>query len=316
MAAAQATVFGGSGFLGRYMVQRLAEAGTRVLVGVRRPELAGFLRTMGDVGQVVPIRVDLRDGAAVAAALEGSDVAINAVGILYERGQQRFDAIHAQAAERVAKAAAVAAVERLIHVSALGGDLVSRYGRSKAAGEAAVRAAFPDATILRPSLVFGPEDDFFNRFAAMARIAPVLPLIDGGHTRFQPVHVEDVAAAAMRALDDDSTAGRVYELGGPRVYSFRELLEYIVAETDRRCLLLPVPAALMTIKAWFLEFWPTPLLTRDQVLQLASDSVVGDGTDVGRLADLGITPTALEVVAPSYLARYRRGGGLAPSRGA
>jgi len=314
MAAAQATVFGGSGFLGRYMVQRLAEAGTRVLVGVRRPELAGFLRTMGDVGQVVPIRVDLRDGAAVAAALEGSDVAINAVGILTERGQQRFDAIHAQGAERVAKAAAEAGVGRLVHISALGEDTLSRYGRTKAAGETAVRAAFPAATILRPSLVFGPEDDFFNRFAALARLAPVLPLIDGGHTRFQPVHVEDVAAAAMRALADDDTVGRVYELGGPRIYSFRELLEYIVAETDRRCLLLPVPSALMAIKAWFLEFWPNPPLTRDQVLQLASDSVVGQGT--GNLADLGISPTALEVVVPSYLARYRRGGGLEPSRSA
>ncbi|MDP6952923.1 MAG: complex I NDUFA9 subunit family protein, partial [Alphaproteobacteria bacterium] len=248
------------------------------------------------------------------AALEGSDVAINSVGILYERGQQRFDAIHAQAAERVAKAAAAAGVGRLVHISALGEDPMSRYGRSKIAGETAIRAAFPQATILRPSLVFGPEDDFFNRFAALARLVPVLPLIDGGHTRFQPVHVVDVAAAVMRALDDDDTAGRTFELGGPRIYSFRELLEYIVSETDRRCLLLPVPSALMAIKAWFLEFWPNPPLTRDQVLQLATDSVVGTGN--GSLADLSISPTALEAVVPSYLARYRRGGGLEPSRSA
>ena len=316
MAAAQATVFGGSGFLGRHIVQGLAKAGTRVLVGVRKPELAGFLRTMGDVGQVVPIQVDLRDGAVVAAALEGSDVAINTVGILYERGQQRFDAIHIQAAKLVAKAATAAEVGRLLHVSVLGAAAGSRYGRSKTAGEAAVRTAFPDATILRPSLMFGPDDDFFNRFAALARIAPMLPLIDGGHTRFQPVHVEDIAAAAVHALEDGRTAGRVFELGGPRVYSFCELLEYIISETERRCPLLPVPAALMIVKAWFLEFWPTPLLTRDQVRQLASDSVVNDSAEVGRLADLGITPTALEAIVPAYLARYRRGGGLAPSRSA
>ena len=316
MAAAQATVMGGSGFLGRYIVKRLAEAGTRVLVGVRRPELAGFLRTMGDVGQVVPIRADLRDADSVAAALEGSDVAINAVGILFERGSQRFDAIHAQGAEQFAKAATAAGVSRLVHISALPAERGSaaRYSRSKAAGEAAVKAAFAAADIVRPSLLFGPEDDFFNRFAALVRVAPALPLIHGGRTRFQPIYVDDLADAVIRILADEAGGGRLWELGGPRVYTMRALLEYIIAETGRRCLLVPIPAVLARANAWFLEFLPEPPLTRDQIALLAHDSVVGDSPEVGTLADLGISPTALEAVVPQYLQRYRRAGGLTPSR--
>jgi uncharacterized protein YbjT (DUF2867 family) len=319
MAVAQATVFGGSGFLGRYVVKRLAESGARVLVGVRRPELAGFLRPMGDVGQIMPIRVDLADGDAVAAAVEGSDAVINLVGILFERGAQRFSAVHAQGAERVAKAAKAHGAQRMVHVSAIGASRgsASAYARSKAAGEAAVRAAFEGASIVRPSVVFGPEDDFFNRFAALARIFPVLPLVDGGHTRFQPVYVGDVAEAIMRILEDAATAGRVFELGGPRIYSFRELLEYILEVCGRRRLLVPVPSALMRFEALFLEWLPKPPLTRDQVAQLAYDNVVNTDPEarIATLADLGITPTPLEDVVPDYLARFRRGG-APPSRAA
>jgi NADH dehydrogenase len=317
MAVAQATVFGGSGFVGRYVVKRLAEAGARVLVGVRRPELAGFLRTMGDVGQVVPIRADLRDPEAVAAAVEGSDAVVNLVGILFERGAQRFAAIHAQGAEQVAKAAKAAAAARLVHVSAIGVDAgsASQYARSKAAGEAAVRAAFAEATVVRPSVVFGPEDDFFNRFAALARIAPALPLVDGGHTRFQPVYVGDLAEAVVRILDDPATAGATFELGGPRIYSLRRLLEYTNEQIGRKRLLVPVPAVLLRPMAWVLELLPEPPLTRDQLVLLGYDNVVSeDAADIKRFADLDIAPTPLEAVVPEYLRRYRRGGGLKPSR--
>jgi NADH dehydrogenase len=318
MAGKQATVFGGSGFLGRYVVKRLAEAGWRIFVGVRHPERAGFLRPMGDVGQVVPIKTNITDPDAVAAAVEGSDLVINTVGILFEKGAQRFAAVHAQGAERVAKAAQAQGAARLIHVSAIGADAASPsvYARSKAAGEAAVTAAFEGATIIRPSLLIGPEDDFFNRFAALARIAPALPLIDGGHTKFQPIYVGDVADAILAAVDDPATAGQVFELGGPAVYTFRELMVYVLKETGRRRVLASVPAWMIKPKAWFLEFLPKPPLTRDQIALLASDNIVA--TDpavmVGRIGDLGITPTPMEAVAPDYLSRYRRGGGLQPSR--
>ena len=318
MATYQTTVFGGSGFVGRYVVQRLAEAGHRVLVGVRHPERAGFLRPMGDVGQIVPIKADIADTVSVAGAIEGSDVVINLVGILYEKGAQRFAAIHAQGAERVAKAAKAAGVGRLIHMSAIGADRQSKsaYGRTKAAGEAAVRAAFEEATIVRPSLIIGAEDGFLNLFGSLSRIAPVLPLIDGGTTRFQPIHVGDVAAAITQMAGALETKGRVIELGGPRVYSFRELLEYIVSETGRRAVLVPVPSGLMNINAWFLEFLPAPPLTRDQIAMLARHNVVGASGDqaVGRIEDLGIKPIPIETVAPEILRRYRRGGGARPSR--
>ncbi len=318
MAGKQATVFGGSGFLGRYVVKRLAEAGWRIFVGVRQPENAGFLRPMGDVGQVVPIKANITDTEAIAAAVEGSDLVINAVGILFEKGDQRFAAIHAQGAERVAQAAKAANVGRLIHVSAIGADAGSPsvYARSKAAGEAAVAAAFEGATIFRPSLLIGPEDDFFNRFAALARIAPALPLIGGGHTKFQPIYVGDVADAIVAAADDPDTAGRVFELGGPTVYSFRELMAYILSETGRRRLLVPVAPWMIKPKAWFLEFLPKPPLTRDQIALLERDNVVdpNPGSTIGRIGDFGITPTPIEAVAPEYLSRYRKGGGSQPSR--
>lgn len=308
MPVSQATVFGGSGFVGRYAVRRLAAAGTRVVVGVRHPGRAGFLKPMGDVGQVLPVAADIGDEATVAAAVQGSDLVVNLSGILVETGAQRFAAVHAQGAERVAKAARAAGARSLVHVSAIGADAASpaAYGRSKAAGEAAVRAAFPAAAIVRPSIVFGPEDDFFNRFARLARLVPALPLVHGGRTKFQPVYVGDVAEALARAAERAGEAGRTYELGGPQVYTFRELLAFILATTRRRAFLVPVPEAVLSFKARFLELLPDPPLTRDQIAMLRRDNVVSDDPEIARFADLGIEPAALEAIVPEYLARYRR----------
>jgi len=307
----RATVFGGSGFIGRYVVKRLAARGLEVTVAVRDPDRAGFLKPMGNVGQVTPVRVPVTDERAVAAALAGAELAVNLVGILYEGGRQRFEAVQHEGAGRIARLAAAAGVRRLVHVSAIGADpdSPSAYGRTKGLGEAAVRAGFPGATILRPSIVFGPEDDFFNRFAAMARLLPALPLIGGGETRFQPVYVGDVADAVLAALDDPGAAGRTYELGGPRVYTFAELMRLLLREIGRRRMLVPVPFALARMKAAVLELLPAPPLTRDQVRMLERDNVVGLGPDAaGTLADLGVTATAVEAVVPRYLARFRPGG--------
>ena len=308
------TVFGGSGFLGRYLVKRLAARGVRVRAAVRDPERAGFLKPMGNVGQVMPVPADVRSDAAVRRAVEGADAVVNFVGVLYERGRQTFGAIHVEGARRVAAAAAAAGASRFVHISAIGADPESgsAYARSKAAGERAVAEAFPGATIVRPSIVFGPEDSFFNRFGAMARIAPALPLIGGGETRFQPVYVGDVADAIVRILDDPETAGRTYELGGPRIYTFRELMQLVLQETGRRRLLLPLPFALAKLQAAFLQFLPHPPLTPDQVELLKRDNVVGAGAP--GLAELGIKPTAVEAVIPTYMFRYRRGGRAVPSR--
>ena len=308
MPVSQATVFGGSGFVGRYAVRRLAAAGARVVVGVRHPGRAGFLKPMGDVGQVLPVAADIGDEATVAAAVQGSDLVVNLAGILVETGAQRFAAVHAQGAERVAKAARAAGARSLVHVSAIGADAASpaAYGRSKAAGEAAVRAAFPAAAIVRPSIVFGPEDDFFNRFARLARLVPALPLVHGGRTKFQPVYVGDVAEALARAAERADAAGRTYELGGPQVYTFRELLAFVLATTRRRAFLVPVPEAVLAFKARFFELLPDPPLTRDQIAMLRRDNVVSDDPEIARFADLGIEPAALEAIVPEYLARYRR----------
>ncbi len=308
MAARVITVFGGSGFIGRYLVQRLARRGWVIRVAVRHPDAALFLKPMGDVGQVTPIAASLRHQGSVQAAVAGADAVVNLVGILYQRGPQRFDAIHAEGARTVAEAAAAAGARRLVQMSALGADAASpaEYARSKAAGEAAAAAAFPGATIVRPSVVFGPEDGFFNRFAAMARFSPVLPLIGGGTTRFQPVYVGDVAEAMARMLDDDGTRGRSYELGGPQVYSFKELLELTLAAIGRRRLLLPLPFWAASLQAALLELLPTPPLTRDQVRLLRHDNVVTQGAP--GLAELGITPTAAELIIPTYLDIYRIGG--------
>jgi len=302
------TVFGGAGFVGRAVVRELARAGARVRVACRRPDEALRCKPMGDVGQIVPVPANVRDDASVAAAVQGADTVINLVGVLYERRRQTFRAVHAEAPGRIGRAARAAGARRLIHFSAIGADPASpsAYARSKAAGEAAVRSAFPGATILRPSIIFGPEDDFFNRFAGLARVLPALPLIGGGHTRFQPVYVGDVADAVMAALAAPDTAGRMFELGGPRVYSFRALMEILLAEIRRRRLLMPVPFWLASAEALFLERLPKPLLTRDQVRLLRADNVVAPGA--AGFADLGISPTALEVILPTYLHRYRRGG--------
>lgn len=308
MAARLVTVFGGSGFLGRYLVSALAKRGYLVRVAVRRPDEALFLKPQGDVGQITPVAANLRNRRSVEAAVEGAWAVANLVGLLYERGRQRFEAVHAEGARAAAEAAKAAGAERFLQVSAIGADPQSpaAYARTKAAGEAAVLQAFPEATVIRPSILFGPEDDFFNRFAAMARVLPALPLIGGGRTRFQPAYVGDVAEAMARALDNPATCGRTYELGGPKAYSFRQLLEILLKEINRRRLLLPLPFPLARLEATFLELLPKPLLTRDQVRLLERDNVVMPG--VLGFADLGIQPTALEIVVPTYLARYRPGG--------
>lgn len=308
MAARVITVFGGSGFIGRYLVQQLARRGWIIQVAVRHPDAALFLKPLGDVGQITPIAASLRHEGSIAAAVAGADAVINLVGILYERGRQSFAEIHAEGARRVAVAARAAGAARLVQVSAIGADSASPsdYARSKAAGEAAVAAAFPGASIVRPSIVFGPEDGFFNRFAAMARVSPVLPLVGGGRTRFQPVYVGDVAEAIARIVDDSATAGRTYELGGPRVYSFRELLELMLAVVHRRRLLAPLPFWAASLQAAFLELLPVPPLTRDQVRLLQRDNVVAAGAP--GLRELGIAPSAVELVIPTYLDVYRPGG--------
>ncbi|WP_193368907.1 complex I NDUFA9 subunit family protein [Pelagibius marinus] len=302
------TVFGGSGFLGRYVVQRLAREGWMVRVAVRHPGRAAFLKPLGDVGQITPLCVPLQDPAAVAAALDGADAAINLTGILFERGRQKFQAVHAEGAKAIAAAAAAAGCEALVHVSAIGAgpEAPAAYARSKGEGEAAVRAAFPEAVILRPSVVFGPEDGFFNRFAEMARFSPVLPLIGGGKTRFQPVYVGDVARAVTTALSDPACRGKVYELGGPRTYSFKQLLELMLKTIRRKRVLVNLPFGLARLEATFLELLPVPPLTRDQVTLLQRDNVVTPGALT--LADLGIEATAPEAVIPGYLDKYRPGG--------
>jgi uncharacterized protein YbjT (DUF2867 family) len=307
MGYSRVAVIGASGFIGRYVVKRLAAKGAVIAAVVRNLETSKLLQPMGDVGQIARIRADLLDEARLAAALAGCDAVVNLAGILYERGAQRFEAVHHEGAARLGRLAAAAGVKHLVHISALGADAASpsAYARSKAAGEAALRAAFPAATILRPSVVFGPEDDFFNRFAALAQIAPALPLIGGGTTRFQPVYVGNVAEAVVKALDDPA-AGRTYELGGPHIYTLREVMELVLHETHRRCLLINVPWGLARLQAAFLEWLPVPPLTRDQVSLLQRDNVVSAGALT--LADLGIAPTTVEAILPTYLDRYRRGG--------
>lgn len=303
------TLFGGSGFIGRYIVQRLVRDGWIVRAAVRDPAAALFLKPLGNVGQVVPVRADIADAQAVEVALEGSDAVINCVGILYESGSRTFANMHRDGARNVASAAASAGVGRLVHLSAIGADrnAAARYASSKGEGEEAVRAAFPGATIMRPSIVFGPEDGFFNRFASMARFFPALPLIGGGHTKFQPVYVCDVADAVVRAINDPATAGKTYELGGPRVYTFRELMELMLAQLGRRRALIDVPWGVARLQGAILEKLPGPkILTRDQVTLLERDNVVSAGALT--LADLGVTPHAVESIIPTYLDIYRRGG--------
>jgi NADH dehydrogenase len=303
-----ATVFGGSGFIGRYVVQRLCQAGYVARVAVRRPDLARFLMTMGQVGQVVPLYCALTDQPTVARAVEGAELVVNLVGILAERRAGDFERIHADGAGAIARLSASAGASRLVQVSAIGADPASKslYAATKARGEAMVREAFATATVLRPSVVFGSEDQFFNRFGRMAELLPVMPVIAGG-TRFQPVYVGDVAEAVMAGLTRPDAAGAVYELGGPRVLTFREILIYVLRETRRRRPMVAIPMALARLQAGVLEHLPGKMLTRDQLLLLERDNVVAAG--VPGLADLGITATPHELIVPTYLRRYRPGGG-------
>jgi len=312
------TVFGGSGFVGRHVVKRLAVAGNRVCVAVRDVESARFLKPMGDVGQIVPVFANVRDDESVRAAVQGADAVVFSVGILFGRGRQTFESIHVAGAERVARAAVDNGAQRFIHISALGADLKSdsAYARTKAVGEERVKAAYPEATIMRPSVVFGAEDQFFNRLAALARLSPILPifgqgLLDAGCSRVQPIYVGDVADAIVNVLDDPSCVGETYELGGPRIYSYREIMELVSRETGRKRLLVPVPFFAAKMKALFLELLPSPPLTRDQLKLLATDNVVGENAK--GLAELGVAPTSVEAIVPRYLERYRRRAAQEPA---
>ncbi len=303
-----ATVFGGSGFIGRYVVMRLATQGHIVRVAGRNTEAARGSMMAGRVGQVVPLYVSLSNEAAVQRATEGADIVVNLVGILSERRAGDFQRVQAEGAGRIARAAASQGVGQMVQLSAIGADAesASMYARSKAEGERAVLAAMPGATILRPSLVFGAEDKFFNRFGSMAMTLPVMPVISGD-TRFQPVYVGDVADAVMAVLTRDDAKGRTYELGGPRVWTFREILSWILRETRRSRPLIEVPMSVARLQARIGELIPGKPFTRDQLVLLGRDNVVSEG--MPGLEDLGIVPTPVELVVPEYLDRYRVGGG-------
>lgn len=309
------TVFGGSGFLGRHVIRELARRDYRIRVGVRRPELAGHLQPLGRVGQIHPVQANVRYPASVQAAARGASVVVNLVGILAQSGAQTFDAVQDKGAEAVARAAAEIGA-RMVHVSAIGADAdsASSYARTKAAGEAAVLAAVPSATIVRPSVVFGPEDHFTNRFAGLARLSPMLPLIGGGHTRLQPVYAGDVATAIADAVDGTTRPGAAYELGGPEIMTLREIIELILKITQRNRMLVPLPFPLARLKSFFLQFAPGDFkLTPDQVELLRSDNVVSDAAKAAGLTleGLKIASDSLEAVAPSYLWRYRKTGQFA-----
>lgn len=315
------TIFGGSGFVGRHVVRALVKRGYRVRVAVRRPDLANFLQPIGIVGQIHAVQANLRYPASVAAAVKGADAVINLVGIMQEQGRQSFSAVQANGARAVAQACAAAGITRLVHLSALGAsaESASAYARTKAEGEAAVFAAVPGAVVLRPSVMFGPEDTFFNRFGSMARMLPVLPLVGDGVTRFQPAFVGDVAEVAARAVDGTVQGGKVYELGGPEVLSLRQILEEVCRVTGRKRLLAPLPFPLARILGSVLQVVDTLtlgllpdelMLTRDQVTLLESDNIVStSATKEGRdFAGLGLAPTSVEAVISSYLWRFRKTG--------
>lgn len=308
------TVFGGSGFLGRHTVRALAKRGYRVRVAVRRPDLAGFLQPLGFVGQIQVIQANVRYPDSVMRAAEGSEAVVNLVGILAQGGRQSFDAVHVFGARAIAGAAKEAGAP-LVHVSAIGADpeSLSAYGRTKAEGEAVAREIVPDTVIMRPSVVFGPEDEFFNRFAEMAQLSPALPLIGGGHTRFQPVFVGDVAAAILAAVDGRAKAGTTYELGGPEVRTFKDLMELMLREIMAHRLLVGLPFGLADLMARMTQWVPGAPLTRDQVAMLRTDNVVSEAaaSEARTLGGLAITPTALAAMLPSYLWRFRKAGQFA-----
>jgi NADH dehydrogenase len=306
------TVFGGSGFLGRHVVRALLKRGWRVRAAVRRPDLAGHLQPLGMVGWVQPVQANLRYRWSVDRAVTGADAVVNLVAILSETGRQRFEAVNSAGARAAAEATRAAGIDRLVHVSAIGADpdSPSAYARSKAAGEAAVHEIMPGGVIFRPSIMFGPEDRFFNRFASLARVFPAFPLFGGGHTRFQPVFAGDVARAIADAVEGKVPGGKVYELGGPEVKTFRECLELMLATIERRRLLIPVPWGIAGAMGQVLQYLPNPLLTRDQVRQLKIDNVVSEEARAEQrtLKGLGINATSLEAVLPSYLYRFRARG--------
>jgi len=308
MRSRRTAVLGGSGFIGRYIVKRLAARGDVIAVGCRNAEQAKFLKPMGEVGQIVPLNVAIGDERLLRAFLAGNDALVNCVGILQEKGPQSFELVHHAGPARLARLAREAGIRHLVHLSAIGADSrsPSAYARTKAAGEQVVRDAFPTVTILRPSVVFGPEDQFFNRFAAMAMVSPVMPLIGGGETRFQPVYVGDAADAVFRCLEDPTTASRVYELGGPKVYTLRQLFELLLDEIRRKRWFIDIPFGLAAAQARLMSVLPSPPLTPDQVELLKRDNVVSSGAMT--LASLDISPTPAEIILPSYLDRFRRGG--------
>jgi uncharacterized protein YbjT (DUF2867 family) len=309
----QVTVFGGSGFIGRAMVRALAQQGFLVRVACRRIELAEPIKTAGDVGQITVMRANLRVPSSVANATAGSQAVINATGIPFEHGRQRYQAVHVAGVRTIADAARAAGVQRLIHVSGIGADArdsKNRYIRSKVDGEDAVVAGFATATILRPSVVFGPDDAMFNRMARIAALAPFVPVVGDGRAKVQPVFVGDVADAAAAVLARPATAKSVFELGGPRIYTYREIAALTLREIDRRKPIIGIPAGLMKIAAFFAEFPAvvglTPPITRDQVELMSHDNVVRPGAN--SLATLGIAATAPEAILPTYLDRFRSGG--------
>ena len=305
----QVTVFGGSGFIGRAIVRALAQEGYQIRVACRRLELAERVKTAGDVGQVTLIRANLRMPQSVAAAITGSQAVINAVGIPFERGRQRYRSVHVEGARAIAEASRAAGVQRLVHISGIGAESRSsknRYIQSKAEAEDAIISGFETATILRPSVVFGADDAMFNRMARIATQAPFVPVVGNGKARVQPVFAGDVGAAVAAVLARPDTAKSVFELGGPRVYTYREIAALTLREIDRDKPIIGVPAGLMKIAGWFAEFLPVPPLTHDQVDLLTHDNVVRGGAKT--LADLGIAPTAAEAILPTYLDRFRIGG--------
>ena len=306
------TVFGGTGFLGRYVVASLASKGYRVRVAVRHTNLAHDLGPMGDPGQIHPVQVNLRHKQSCLAALQGASAVINLIGILQESGAQTFDGLHGIGPARLAKLAAQQGIANFVHVSAIGADeeSTSAYGRSKAMGEKGVLKALPTATIVRPSIVFGPEDDFFNRFASMARLSPALPLIGGGQTKFQPVYVKDVADALATLVELPGAHGVTYELGGPEVETFEGLLKLMLGIIERNRVLMPLPFGLATLIAKATQFLPGAPITVDQIEMLKTDNIVSEAAQAeGRtLEGLGITPKAPDVVLPTYLVRFRKTG--------
>ncbi len=306
------TVFGGSGFLGRHIVQSLAKRGYRVRPAVRRPDLASHLQPLGAPGQIMPVQANLRYRWSVDRAVAGADAVVNAVGILAPSGKQTFDAVQAFGSRAIAEAARGAGLSGIVHLSAIGAnaDSNSAYARSKAAGETAVLETLPDSILLRPSIVFGPEDDFFNRFAGMARFAPALPLIGGGLTKFQPVYVCDVAEAVARAVDGDLQAGRTYELGGPEVKTFRECLEMMLEITRRKRVLAPLPFPIASAMGKVMQMFPMAPITQDQVELLKSDNIVSEASKSAGLTleGMGVSPATLASVLPTYLDRFREHG--------